>query len=178
MNETPLYRENVGVVVFDRQGRVWLGRRFHTQGMHSWQFPQGGVDPGEDLEAAARRELYEETGLRSISLLARASDWISYDFPPGFNGSKAAKGYRGQRQAWFAFLFEGDDSEVDLTAVPPQEFQEWRWADIAEAPDLVIDFKRDAYLKVLAEFAPLAVPRPAPERAAGLLDRLKSFLGG
>ena len=155
MSEVPLYRENVGVVVFNPAGRVWLGRRIHTHGAHSWQFPQGGVDAGEDLEAAARRELYEETGLRTVRLLSRCPEWISYDFPPGFNGSKAAKGYRGQKQAWFAFLFEGDDSEVDLTAVPPQEFQEWRWADIAEAPDLVIEFKRDAYLEVLRHFAPL-----------------------
>lgn len=156
MNDPALYRENVGVVVFNRDGKVWLGRRVHTQGMHSWQFPQGGVDAGEDLEAAARRELYEETGIRSVSLLARTEGWIHYDFPPGFTGSKAARGFKGQRQAWFAFLFEGDDSEVDLTAVPPQEFEAWRWADIDEAPDLVIDFKRDAYLQVIEAFAPLA----------------------
>jgi putative (di)nucleoside polyphosphate hydrolase len=161
VNDPALYRENVGVVVFNRDGKVWLGRRIHTQGMHSWQFPQGGVDPGEDLEAAARRELYEETGIRSVSLLAQSEGWIHYDFPPGFTGSKAARGFKGQRQAWFAFLFEGDDAEVDLTAVPPQEFQEWRWADIDEAPDLVIDFKRDAYLRVIELFAPLAVERAA-----------------
>jgi putative (di)nucleoside polyphosphate hydrolase len=173
VSDTPLYRENVGIVVFNRQGRVWLGRRFHTQGMHSWQFPQGGVDAGEDLEAAARRELYEETGIRSIRTLGRIDDWISYDFPPGFTGSKAAKGYRGQKQAWFAFLFEGKDSEVDLTAVPPQEFEAWRWADIAEAPDLVIEFKRDAYLKVIAAFAPLAVRRARPSALARLTAWLR-----
>lgn len=161
MSSDSLYRENVGVVVFDRRGRVWLGRRAHTQGAHSWQFPQGGVDRGEDLEAAARRELFEETGIRSVSLLGRVEDWITYDFPEGYRGSKAARGFRGQKQAWFAFLFEGDDAEVDLTAVPPQEFEEWRWADIGEAPELVVEFKRDAYLKVLAAFAPLAVERGA-----------------
>lgn len=172
MTEVPLYRENVGVVIFNRRGQVWLGRRVHTQGHHSWQFPQGGVDPGEDLEAAARRELYEETGIRSIRLLDRIEDWISYDFPPGFTGSKAAKGYRGQKQAWFAFLFEGRDSEVDLTAVPPQEFEEWRWADIAETPELVVEFKRDAYLKVIAAFSHLAVRRTGPT----LMVRLKRLL--
>jgi len=151
-----MYRENVGVVVFNALGRVWLGRRLHTDGANSWQFPQGGVDPGEDLEAAARRELYEETGLKTVRLLSRCQEWIAYDFPPGFGGSKAAKGYRGQRQAWFAFLFEGEDSEVDLTAVPPQEFEAWRWAEIAETPDLVVQFKRDAYLRVLEHFSPLA----------------------
>jgi len=161
MSDSSLYRENVGVVVFNREGRVWLGRRIHTQGMHSWQFPQGGVDPGEDLEAAALRELYEETGLRTVALIARMEDWVSYDFPEGFQGSKSARGFKGQRQAWFAFRFEGDDSEVDLTAVPPQEFQEWRWASIDEAPDLVIPFKRDAYLRVIETFAPFARMREA-----------------
>lgn len=158
MSELGPYRENVGIVVFNREGRVWLGRRIHTQGMHSWQFPQGGVDPGEDLEAAALRELYEETGIRSVTLLGRAEGWIRYDFPEGFGGSKAARGFRGQKQAWFAYRFTGDDSEVDLTAVPPQEFEAWRWADIAETPDLVIEFKRDAYLQVIAAFEGFARP--------------------
>lgn len=174
MSRAPLYRENVGVVVFNRRGRVWLGRRAHTQGAHSWQFPQGGVDSGEDLEAAARRELFEETGIRSVSLLGRIEDWITYDFPKGYRGSKAARGFRGQKQAWFAFLFEGDDREVDLTAVPPQEFEEWRWADIAETPALVVDFKRDAYLKVVEAFAPLAAARAG---RPSLIGRLKAWLG-
>ena len=146
------YRENVGIVVFNRDGRVWLGRRIHTQGWHTWQFPQGGVDPGEDLEAAALRELYEETGIRSVTLLGRTEGWIAYDFPEGFGGTKAAKGYRGQKQAWFAFRFTGEDTEVDLTAVPPQEFADWRWADFAETADLVVVFKRAAYLQVIAAF--------------------------
>lgn len=151
------YRENVGIVVFNREGRVWLGKRARSRGEFAWQFPQGGVDAGEDLEVAARRELYEETGLRSVRLLARIEDWIAYDFPPDFQGSKKARGYRGQRQAWFAFLFEGDDAEVDLAAVPPQEFEAWRWAELHETADLVVPFKRAAYRQVIAAFAPVAV---------------------
>lgn len=148
------YRDNVGVVVFNHAGQVWLGKRLHTSGSRTWQFPQGGVDPGEDLEAAARRELYEETGLTSVSLLGRIVDWIAYDFPEEVQGSKKGRGFRGQRQAWFAFRFEGRDEEVDLLAHPPQEFEEWRWADLAEAPDLVVPFKREAYLQVIAAFGP------------------------
>lgn len=156
MSDLSLYRPNVGIVVFNRDGQVWLGRRSHAKGPHTWQFPQGGVDPGEELEAAARRELYEETGLRSVTYLACTEGWITYDFPADFVSSKKARGFKGQKQAWFAFRFDGEDTEVDLDAVPPQEFEEWRWADIAETPDLVVPFKRDAYLRVIAAFAPLA----------------------
>lgn len=156
MTEAAPYRDNVGVVVFDRAGRVWLGRRVGAPGSQAWQFPQGGVDPGEDLEAAARRELYEETGLTSVSLIGRIEGWIAYDFPPDLQSSKRARGFRGQRQAWFAFRFEGDDAEVNLAAHPPQEFDAWRWADLAEAPGLVIPFKRDAYEQVVQAFAAFA----------------------
>jgi putative (di)nucleoside polyphosphate hydrolase len=150
------YRPNVGVVVFNRAGLVWLGRRVGTEGPFNWQFPQGGVDEGEDLLAAARRELVEETGITSVSLLARTEGWLTYDFPPGYRGSKAARGFRGQAQAWFAFRFEGEDAEVDLAAYPPIEFDAWRWGRIEETPDLVVPFKREAYLKVIAAFGAFA----------------------
>lgn len=150
------YRENVGIVVFNPQGKVWLGRRAHTPGPHNWQFPQGGVDAGEDLEAAARRELQEETGIRSVTRLAMLEERIVYDFPDGYRGSKAARGYRGQSQAWFAFRFEGEDSEIDLQAAPPVEFVDWRWADLSETPSLIVPFKRDAYEKVVAAFTKFA----------------------
>jgi len=151
-HETARYRPNVGVVVFNKDGRVWLGRRAGTPPPHNWQFPQGGVDPGEELLAAARRELQEETGITSVSLLAAAEEPITYDFPPEHRRSKAAHGYRGQRQTWYAFRFDGTDSEVDLEGHPHIEFDAWRWADLHEAVDLVIPFKRAAYEKVVAAF--------------------------
>jgi putative (di)nucleoside polyphosphate hydrolase len=147
-----LYRPNVGIVLFHPDGRVWYGHRAGLDPNLGWQFPQGGVDPREDLEAAARRELAEETGVRSISLLARTPDWVLYDYPADFAGSKAARGWKGQKQVWFAFRFEGDDAEIDLTADRYVEFDAWRWGALAQAPELIVAFKRDVYLQVVDAF--------------------------
>jgi putative (di)nucleoside polyphosphate hydrolase len=160
-----LYRPNVGVALFDRRGLVWLGRRCKTPGPFNWQFPQGGVDEGEDLEAAARRELAEETGVSSISLLARTEDWMAYDFPAGWTGSKAQKGWKGQKQVWFAFRFEGHDGEVNLSAHPPPEFDAWRWVRLEEAPGQVVTFKRATYDHIAQVFAPFAQPVAAARKS-------------
>ena len=157
MTDLSLYRPNVGVVLFHPDGRVWYGRRAGSTGTHSWQFPQGGVDDGEDLEAAARRELEEETGVVSIEPLARTHDWIAYDFPAGYGGSKQARGWSGQKQMWFAWRFTGDEAEIDLEAHDEVEFDAWRWGRLDEAPDLIVPFKREAYRAVVAAFAPLVV---------------------
>jgi putative (di)nucleoside polyphosphate hydrolase len=153
-----LYRPNVGVAVFDSRGRVWLGRRAGTDGPHNWQFPQGGVDDGEDLETAARRELQEETGVTSVELLGRTQDWLCYDFPSGWTGSKAQRGWKGQKQVWFAYRFTGKDDEVNLKLHLPAEFDAWRWAQLAEVCDSVIPFKRATYDHVVEAFGPYAAP--------------------
>lgn len=150
------YRPNVGVVLFHPDGRVWLGRRAATPPPFNWQFPQGGVDPGEDLEAAARRELAEETGARRITLLGRTDDWIAYDFPPEARGAKVARGWKGQKQVWFAFRFDGDEKEFDLAVHGEPEFVAWRWGYLTEAPDLIVPFKRPAYEAVARAFADFA----------------------
>ena len=153
------YRPNVGVVLFHPDGRVWLGKRAQTPGPWCWQFPQGGVDPGEDLEAAARRELGEETGARSVTPLGRMDGWITYDFPAEAQGAKTARGWKGQRQAWFAFRFEGEEAEFDLAAHGEPEFEAWRWGYLEEAPELVVPFKRAAYEQVAKAFAGFAAKR-------------------
>lgn len=157
------YRDCVGVAVFNRDGRVFIGRRKadpnledRTEVAAPWQMPQGGIDKGEDPEPAALRELFEETSIRSVELLAEAPEWIYYDLPDEALGVALKGKYRGQRQRWFAFRFSGDESEIDV-AEPgdgsmPAEFDAWRWETLEKLPNLIVPFKRDAYLKVVAAF--------------------------
>jgi len=156
LDDYPQHRPNVGVVLFHPDGRVWLGRRAGSPGPQNWQFPQGGVDDGEDLFAAALRELEEETGVTSVSFLARTEGWIAYDFPVDYQGKKAARGWKGQKQAWFALRFTGDESEIRLDHHHDIEFDAWRWGRLDEAPELVIPFKKPAYEKVVEAFRTLA----------------------
>lgn len=151
-DDYPQHRPNVGVVLFHPDGRVWFGKRAGATRPHSWQFPQGGVDAGEDLFDAALRELEEETGVTSVELLGRTEGWITYDFPEGYAGSKSARGWLGQKQAWFALRFVGEESEIRLDHHAEVEFDAWRWGRLDEAPELIIPFKRAAYEKVVQAF--------------------------
>lgn len=167
------YRDCVGIALFNRAGEVFIARRILTPGpdvseIHApWQMPQGGIDDGEDALPAAYRELYEETGIRTIRLLAQAPDWIYYDVPDAILGVALKGKYRGQRQKWFAFLFEGEETEIRLSEHTPgidPEFDAWRWERLAALPDLVVSFKRPAYEQVCAAFAHL--PQQIAERAS------------
>jgi putative (di)nucleoside polyphosphate hydrolase len=158
------YRPCVGVMVLNRDGLVFVGRRVegpeHTDATHVWQMPQGGVDPGEEPYPAALRELHEETNIRSVERLGETPDWICYDIPREILG-RAWKGrYRGQRQKWFALRFTGDDGEIDIArpagGAHEPEFLEWRWEPMQNVPDLVVPFKRAVYQQVVRQFAPLA----------------------
>jgi putative (di)nucleoside polyphosphate hydrolase len=159
------YRPNVGIALFNRDGLVFAGRRFRSAGPElikagfEWQMPQGGIDAGEDLIAAARRELWEETGVTSASLLATSDDWWAYDFPPYDGPPHKLSPFRGQRQRWVALRFEGELSEIE-TAVPgcPEEpeFEAWGWFPLQVLPRLVIDFRRPVYERVAEAFASFA----------------------
>lgn len=158
------YRPCVGLMVFNRAGRVFIGRRTegpeHIDFVHVWQMPQGGVDPGEDTWPAALRELYEETSIRSIERLGEVADWLAYDIPRELIGHAWSGKYRGQRQKWYALRFTGDDSEIDILTpgggAHEAEFVDWRWEPIANLPALVVPFKRPIYERVVSEFARFA----------------------
>ncbi|MDB5592292.1 RNA pyrophosphohydrolase [Enterovirga sp.] len=164
------YRPCVGIALVNRQGLVFLGRRrreagpehLEADGGHAWQMPQGGIDPGEDPYRAALRELYEETNVRSVALLAEAPDWYAYDLPQAVAGRSWRGRYRGQTQKWFALRFTGPDSEIDVAAPGggwhKPEFESWRWEKLENLPDLIIPFKRPVYDQVVAAFRSVVVP--------------------
>ncbi|CAD5279942.1 RNA pyrophosphohydrolase [Bosea sp. 62] len=159
------YRPCVGLALFNPAGLVFVGRRAnrsqreHTAPGHEWQMPQGGIDAGEQPIEAAYRELREETNVSSVSLLAEAPDWLSYDLPREI-GREAWRGkYRGQSQKWFAFRFDGDESEIDIQSPGgghKPEFDAWRWVPLAETAELIIPFKREVYREVVRQFAGIA----------------------
>jgi len=158
------YRPNVGIALFNREGRVLIGRRFRDDGPETilpgleWQMPQGGVDAGEDLQAAVLRELWEETGVRNAEILGE-TDWLTYEFPPYDGPPHRLSKFRGQRQKWFALRFTGDDAEIDpLTERnnQPAEFDAWRWEDLGRVADLVVPFRREVYRSVATSFAMFA----------------------
>ena len=150
------YRPCVGVMLINREGAVFVGRRI-DQTMEGWQMPQGGIDGDETPEQAALRELKEEIGTNNARILRQMDEWLAYDLPQHLLGVALHGKYRGQRQKWIAMRFEGDDSEINIRTKEP-EFAAWKWLAIEALPRLVVPFKRDTYSKVLAAFEDLAAP--------------------
>lgn len=148
------YRPCVGVMLINRDGLIFAGRRIDTAAP-AWQMPQGGIDAGETPQAAALRELVEETGVRPdrVELLGETRDWLTYDLPPELLGRTWGGKYRGQRQKWFLLRFLGEDAEIDIGREHP-EFAEWRWIRADEMIAAIVPFKREIYRQVVAEFRP------------------------
>lgn len=153
----PHHRANVGIALFNASGQVWLGRREATPPPWNWQLPQGGIDPDEDAQTAALRELEEETGIdrARVRYLGEIEGWLAYDYPPDVREDPRfhKKRHLGQKQRWFALRFLGTDADIDLERHGEVEFDAWRWGDLKDIPDLIIPWKRDVYVKVAEAFA-------------------------
>lgn len=148
------YRPCAGIMLMNADGRVFVGQRADSP-LDAWQMPQGGIDPGEDAQAAALRELGEETGVSpdKVELIAEAPGSFTYDLPPELVGKLWKGKWRGQEQRWFLYRFLGQGGDIDI-ATAHQEFRAWRWIDPAELPVLIVPFKKALYEAVLAAFAP------------------------
>jgi putative (di)nucleoside polyphosphate hydrolase len=148
------YRPCVGLMLFNRQGQIFVGKRI-DQTVEGWQMPQGGIDAGEEPRTAVMRELKEETGTDKAEIIGEMDDWLTYDLPAHLVGVAFHGKYRGQRQKWFALRFLGEDGDIDLHTHEP-EFADWKWVGIDALPRMIVPFKRDTYALVIAAFRCLA----------------------
>ena len=156
--ELARYRPAVGIMLLNRDGRVFVGRRIDMPaGLAAWQMPQGGIDPGETPPQAALRELREEVGTDRAAILGETAGWHHYDLPPEIAGRMWKGRFRGQRQKWFAMRFTGDDRDIDLATEHP-EFDAWEWVAPERLPEMIVPFKRALYREVLAELRPYWAP--------------------
>ena len=146
------FRPNVGIILLNQKNQVFWGKRIRT---HSWQFPQGGIDRGETPEQALFRELQEEVGLlpEQVRIVARTRDWLRYEVPDRYIRKDARGHYKGQKQIWFLLRMVGRDCDVNLRVSDHPEFDAWRWHEYWVPLDVVIEFKRDVYLKALRELS-------------------------
>jgi len=162
------YRPNVGAMLFNREGHVFVGLRNDVNDIEkdsgSWQMPQGGIDEGEDPRGAVLRELKEEAGTDNAEIVAETKGWFRYDIPSIVSGRLWHGKYKGQRQKWFALRFLGSDAEIDIAAHDPPEFAAWKWVPLADLPTLIIPFKRDVYRAVIEELSPAVREAVARQR--------------
>lgn len=154
VNNLP-YRSCVGICLFNTEGKVFVGERIDTPG--AWQMPQGGIDPNEDMLAAALRELKEEIGTNKAVLIKIHEEKIRYDLPEHLKNKLWGGKYTGQEQTWVAMRFEGEDTDIKLDADDRPEFSKWQWIDINDTLDLIVPFKRETYLKVIEAFKGLPI---------------------
>ncbi|MGA1693324.1 MAG: RNA pyrophosphohydrolase [Burkholderiaceae bacterium] len=165
------YRPNVGIILVNEINQVFWGKRIREQ---AWQFPQGGIQDGEEPEAAMYRELFEETGLRPehVRLLARTQDWLHYDVPTRWVRREWRGLYRGQKQIWYLLRMLGEDSDVRLrSGAEKPEFDDWCWHDFCIPLDSVIEFKRQVYWQAMHELAGYLF---SPEEVSTRLSRWMS----
>ena len=150
MNQKKLpLRIGVGAVVLNNKNKVFVGKRADNP-VDKWQMPQGGVDKGENLITAMKRELMEETSIQNIKVLKKIDKWFEYELPKDLLGIIWKGKFRGQKQRWFIVRFIGNESEINLKTKHP-EFIEWKWIEIDELINVIVDFKKDVYKKLVIE---------------------------
>lgn len=153
--ESSRYRPCVGIVLFNADRKVFVGKRIDSVTPQAWQMPQGGIDDGESVAQAAFRELQEETGCNRAEILEVAKEKLRYDVPPEIAKNLWQGRYDGQDQTWVAAKFLGEDSDINLNWHTPPEFCAWQWVALDQTIDLVVPFKRDVYRQVIAMFSHL-----------------------
>ena len=147
-NILPL-RTGVGVIVLNKDNKVFVGKRKDNP-IDKWQMPQGGVDKGEELVDAMRRELKEETSIKNIKIIKEIDGWLDYELPKNLLGKIWKGKYRGQKQKWFIVKFLGEESEINITTKRP-EFIEWKWVERNQLPNIIVDFKKNVYERLVVE---------------------------
>ena len=153
MSEDHLYRRGVGVMLLNRDGKVFVGARIDNTD-EAWQMPQGGIDEGEEPWATALREVEEETGIppHLVERVAECPQRLKYDLPDELQGKLWGGKWVGQDQDWFLARFLGTDADINIATRHP-EFRGWRWIESAALPELIVPFKRELYRRLLREFA-------------------------
>ena len=146
-------RLGVGIVLLNNENKVFVGKRIDNP-KNSWQMPQGGVDQNENFLQAAKRELEEETGIKSVELIKELDGWFKYDLPKYLLGKLWEGKYRGQKQKWFVMKFKGKTDEINVKTKNP-EFFDWKWIKSSELPSVAVKFKVDIYNKIKAELTSL-----------------------
>ena len=146
-------RTGVGIIVINNQNKIFVAKRIDNP-VNKWQMPQGGVDPGEELVDAMKRELIEETSIKSIKLLKEINRWLEYELPKNLLGRIWKGKFRGQKQKWFIVKFIGSETEINLKTKHP-EFMEWKWVEIDELINVIVDFKKNVYKELIPEIKKL-----------------------
>ena len=142
-------RIGVGAIVLNKDNRIFVGKRKDNP-VNKWQMPQGGVNENENFLTAMKRELEEETSIKSIEVLKAIDDFFVYELPKELLGIIWKGKFRGQKQKWFIVRFKGEESEINLQTKHP-EFIEWKWIEMKELPNVIVDFKKNVYENLLIE---------------------------
>ncbi len=143
-------RLGVGIVLINNENKVFVGKRIDNQIGNHWQMPQGGINENENFLQAAKRELEEETSVKTVKIIKELNDWLTYDLPKNLLGKIWGGKYRGQKQKWFVMKFVGKNEEINIKTQQP-EFLDWKWIEPKKLPEVAVNFKIEIYKKILEE---------------------------